>query len=286
MKLLVTGAAGMLGHDVVTAARAAGHDVTATTRASLQLTDADAVRGRLTSLLPHAVINCAGYTDVDGAEADEEAANAGNVHAPRCVSAACATLGVRFVHVSTDYVFDGDRAPDGAAWVESDQTAPLGAYGRSKLRGEHAVATACQDHAIVRTAWLFGSHGKNFIATILGLAADRDQIDVVADQVGSPTWSGHLAPALVELAARTDTGIFHGAGGGACSWHELATEAVRQSGVACEVVPVTSDRFPRPAPRPAFSVLGSERDDPIVLPDWRDGVRAYLAERSASGVPA
>ncbi len=286
MRLLVTGAAGMLGHDVLAAAHAGRHDVTALTRAELDLTDGPTTIAAVGALRPEAVINCAGYTDVDGAEADEAAADASNATAPAHLAAACGAAGARLVHVSTDYVFDGARAPDGAPWVESDATGPLGAYGRSKLRGEHALAQACHDHAIVRTAWLFGTQGKNFIATILGLARASDRIEVVTDQVGSPTFSGHLAPALVAMAGREERGIFHGAGAGRCSWHELATDALRAAGVACEVAPVTSDHFRRPAPRPAFSVLGSERDDPIVLPDWRDGVRAYLAAAEAAEVAA
>jgi dTDP-4-dehydrorhamnose reductase len=285
VRLVVTGANGMLGHDVVSAGRAAGHDVTALTRAELDLTDGPDTIAAIGALKADAVINCAAYTDVDGAEADEDAADAGNAAAPGNLASACWAGSARLVHVSTDYVFAGDRAPDGAPWLESDPTGPLGGYGRSKLRGEQAVAEACDDHAIVRTAWLFGPHGKNFVATILGLAGERDRIEVVCDQVGSPTYSGHLAPALVAMAGRPERGIFHGAGAGSCSWHILATEAVTQAGITCDVVAVTSDRFPRPAPRPAFSVLGSERDDPIVLPDWREGVRAYL-EATAEEVAA
>jgi dTDP-4-dehydrorhamnose reductase len=275
----------MLGHDVVSAARAAGHDVTALTRGELDLADGPATVAAIGALKVDAVINCAAYTDVDGAEADEDAADAGNAAAPGNLAVACRAGNARLVHVSTDYVFPGDRPRDGAPWVESDPTGPLGAYGRSKLRGEHSVAESCHDHAIVRTAWLFGPHGKNFVATIRGLAAQRDRIEVVADQVGSPTYSGHLAPALVAMAGRPERGTFHGAGAGSCSWHALATEAVTQAGITCDIVAVTSDHFPRPAPRPAFSVLGTEHDDPIVLPDWREGVRAYL-EATAQGVAA
>src|SRR5262249_36936407 len=159
-KLIVTGAAGMLGHDVLAAARADGHDVTALTRAELDLTDGETTIAAVGALRPEAIINCAGYTDVDGAEADEATADAGNATAPANLAAACANAGARLVHVSTDYVFDGRRPPDAPGYLESDPTAPLGAYGRSKLRGEHAVAEACHDHAIVRTAWLFGLNGK------------------------------------------------------------------------------------------------------------------------------
>jgi dTDP-4-dehydrorhamnose reductase len=155
--------------------------------------------------------------------------------------------------------------------------APLGAYGRTKLHGEQQVAAVLDDHAIVRTAWLFGPHGLNFVSTMLRLAGERDEVSVVTDQVGSPTFAGHLAPALVDMAERTDTGIFHGAGAGWCSWYELTLETYDAAGVACRVLPTTAARFARPAPRPAYSVLGSEREHPITLPPWQEGVRAHLA---------
>jgi dTDP-4-dehydrorhamnose reductase len=281
VRLAITGAGGLLGHDVVVAARAAGHDVGALTRAELDLAYGPATTSTLTALRPDAVINCAAYTDVDGAEGDAAGAHAGNVQAAENLAVACQIARARLIHVSTDYVFDGNRPPDGAPWIESDPTNPLGVYGASKLAGEHAVAAACQDHAIVRTAWLFGTRRRSFATTILGLAQEREEIDVVTDQVGSPTFSGHLAPALVAMAERRDTGIFHGAGAGSCSWYDLAVSVLAQAGVRCHVAQVTSDHFPRPAPRPAFSVLGSEREDPIVLPTWQDGVRAYLSERAA-----
>jgi dTDP-4-dehydrorhamnose reductase len=175
-------------------------------------------------------------------------------------------------------VFDGSKR---APWVESDPVGPLGAYGRSKLAGEREVADAGVDHAIVRTAWLFGAGGRNFVDTMLALARDRDEVDVVADQVGSPTWSAHLAEALVEVAERRgDVGVFHAAGAGACSWYELAVEVFARAGVRCRVRPTTAERFAAPAPRPAYSVLGSERDAAPVLPSWQEGVAGYLAEKA------
>jgi dTDP-4-dehydrorhamnose reductase len=174
-------------------------------------------------------------------------------------------------------VFDGSKREP---WLESDPTGPLGVYGETKLAGEHAVAGASAKYAIVRTAWLFGAGGKNFVDTMLGLAAQRDEVAVVTDQVGCPTWTGHLAEALVELAERPDeTGIHHIAGAGSCSWNELALELFDRAGVDCRVRPASSDEFPRPARRPAYSVLGTERSNPLVLPAWQEGVAAYLATR-------
>jgi dTDP-4-dehydrorhamnose reductase len=274
MRLLVTGAAGMLGHEVVAAGERLGHDVAAWDLPECDLTDADATLAAVRRLDPRAVVNCAAYTNVDAAESDEAAAMRVNADAAGNLARACAAVGARLVHVSTDYVFDGTKREP---WIESDPVNPLGAYGRTKLRGEDLVIGELADHAIVRTAWLFGPHGPNFVSTMLRLAAERDEVSVVTDQVGSPTFAGHLAPALVDMAERTDTGIFHAAGAGSCSWYELTIEAFDAAGVACRVLPTTAERFARPAPRPAYSVLGSEREHPIALARWQDGVRAHLA---------
>jgi dTDP-4-dehydrorhamnose reductase len=277
MRLLVTGAGGMLGSAVVEAAQRLGHDVRGMTHRDLDITDAVAVHDALAELRPLAVVNCAAYTDVDGAESDPEQATAVNGSGAGHVAAAAAQVGAFVVHLSTDYVFDGsERRP----WVESDPVAPLGVYGATKLAGERAVADANPVHAIVRTAWLFGAGGRNFVDTMLTLGVERDEVSVVTDQVGCPTWTGHLAGALVELAERPqDTGIHHIAGGGACSWNELALEVFDRAGIDCRVLPTTTAAFPRPAPRPAYSVLGSKRPAPLVLPAWQDGVAEYLATR-------
>jgi dTDP-4-dehydrorhamnose reductase len=271
MRLLVTGAKGMLGHRVLAIARERGHDARGTDLPGVDLTDAAAVRRLVDDTRPEAIVNCAAYTDVDGCEADEELATRVNGDAAGNV----ARCGVPVVHVSTDYVFAGDgRRP----YVESDPPAPRTAYGRSKLAGEELVRAAGDGHAIVRTAWLFGEGGKNFVDTMLRLGAERDEVSVVFDQVGSPTWTGHLAPELVTLAESGASGVFHAAGGGACSWFELAIEAMRLRELDCRVVAVTTEEFPRPAPRPAFSVLETEREDGIRLPDWHEGVAQHVKE--------
>src|SRR6478609_30680 len=219
MRLLVTGGAGMLGQAVAAAATRLGHDVVALSRAELDVTDADHVRRVVAASEPRAVVNCAAWTDVDGAETAEAAATAVNGDGAGNVARAAAETGARIVHVSTDYVFDGERrhAGDGTGepWVESDTVNPIGAYGRSKLVGEQQVAAATEEHAIVRTAWLFGAGGRNFVDTMLALGEERDEVSVMSDQVGSPTWSVHLAEALVELAARRDDRLLHATGGGA-----------------------------------------------------------------------
>lgn len=276
MRLLVTGARGMLGHRVVTAAEERGHQVFATDLPELDLADAQAVFDHVGRIVPDAVVHCAAYTDVDGAEADETLAERVNAEAAGNVAAAAGMNGAFVVAVSTDYVFAGDAD---RPYLESDEPAPQGAYGRTKLHGEQAVRDVGGDSAIARTAWLFGAGGKNFVDTMLALGAERDEVRVVADQVGSPTWTGFLAPALVEVAERRLAGIHHLAGQGQCSWAELAQEVFAVGGVDCAVVAVTTDEFPRPAPRPAWSVLGSERPDAILLPPWQEHVRTYLEER-------
>jgi dTDP-4-dehydrorhamnose reductase len=278
VKLLVTGAGGMLGRDVLAAAERAGHEAVGYARADVDVTDAGAVQRALTAEQPDVVVNCAAYTNVDGAEEDERAATDLNGDAAGELAAAAAAVGAAFVQPSTDYVFDGTKR---TPYVESDPTAPQSAYGRSKLAGEHATAAATDRHFIVRTSWLFGVAGKNFPDTMLGLARERDELKVVDDQVGCPTYTGHLAEAIVQLAGSDAYGIHHIAGGGgACSWFEFANEIFRQAEVDVSTVPCTTDEFPRPAPRPAYSVLGSERPDAIRLPDWREGLASYLAERT------
>jgi dTDP-4-dehydrorhamnose reductase len=276
MRLLITGAAGMLGRDVMTAAAAAGHEVVALTRADLDITRAADVRAAVSAASPDAVINCAAWTDVDGAEADEDAATAINGSGAGNVAAAAGRAGALVVHVSSDYVFEGSAAEP---YGETSPTGPLSAYGRSKLAGERAVAEAAPRTAIVRSSWLFGAGGRNFVDTMLRLAAERDEVTVVDDQVGCPTFTGHLAGALVEIAERGLTGTMHVAGAGQCSWHDLAVAAFEEIGAACEVHRGRTADLERAAPRPAFSVLGSERDDAPVLPDWREGLRQYLRER-------
>jgi dTDP-4-dehydrorhamnose reductase len=270
----------MLGRAVVAAAGGLGHDVRAAPRAALDVTDGGAVDRAVREHRAQAVVNCAAYTDVDGAESHPALAEAVNCAAAGHVAAAAARVGATIVHVSTDYVFDGSKREP---WVESDPTGPLGVYGETKLGGERAVARANPSHAIVRTAWLFGAGARNFVDTMMALGAQRDEVRVVTDQVGCPTWTGHLAGALVALAERPRaTGIHHVAGAGSCTWNELAAEVFARAGIACRVLPATSEEFPRPARRPAYSVLGSERADALVLAPWRDGLDAYLATRVAA----
>ncbi len=284
MRLLITGAAGMLGSDLRRAAVATGCDVTALTRAELDIGDAEAVNTAVAEVRPDAIVNCAAYTNVDGAESDPDGAAAVNASGAGNVAQAASGVGAWVVHVSTDYVFDGAAS---RPYLESDPTGPRSVYGSTKLLGERAVALrAPEHHTIVRTSWLFGTGGPCFPATMLKLAAERDTLTVVADQVGCPTLTAHLAQVLIGIAAaaapsaaaRPPLGVLHVAGSGQCSWFEFAQEIVARAGAGATVLPCTTEQFPRPARRPAFSVLRSERDAPV-LPDWREGLEQYLASR-------
>jgi dTDP-4-dehydrorhamnose reductase len=277
IRVIVTGAAGMLGQEVVATAVAAGHSAVGLNRAALDVTDSDAVRRLLSDEGPDAVINCAGYTNVDGAEEERPAAFDLNGRAPGVVAAAAAEVGAAVLHVSSDYVFDGRK---GEPYVESDATAPLSAYGESKLAGEQATAAENPRHYVVRSAWLFGLGGRNFVETMLRLARERDEVRVVDDQVGSPTFCVDLADALVRLVRTDDYGLHHVAGGGACSWAEFAAEIFRQAEVDCRATAITTAEMDRPAPRPAYSALDSERPDNPRLRPWPEGLAAYLASRT------
>lgn len=275
MRILITGAGGMLGTDVGQAAQQAGHEALALARTALDIAEPGAVARAVAEAEPDVVLNCAGWTNVDGAEAAFDEALAVNGAGAGNVAAAAAAAGAWTVHISSDYVFDGGKSEP---YLESDPVGPVSAYGRSKLAGEQAVAAAApQRHTIVRTAWLFGAHGRCFPKTILRLAAERDELTVVSDQVGSPTFTGHLARALVGLAERPVPGVLHVAGGGACSWWEFARQIVAAARVDCLVRPITTEQYPTPARRPAYSVLASERGAPE-LPEWDTGLRDFLSD--------
>ncbi len=254
---IVTGAAGQLGRDVVAVLKhRPGVSVTAVERSGLDITDADAVDRAVTG--HDVVVNAAAWTDVDGAETAEDAAYAANATGPANLAAASARHGARLLHVSTDYVFAGDAS---APYAEDAEPAPLGAYGRTKLAGEQAVLAAGAEGYVVRTAWVYGEHGRNFVATMLRLATGDGPVDVVADQHGSPTWSADLADGLVTLGSSAAApGIYHCTNAGHTTWWGLARAVFAAAGADPERVrPTTTDAYPLPAPRPAYSVLGTQR---------------------------
>jgi dTDP-4-dehydrorhamnose reductase len=274
----------MLAHDVRRCAELAGHELLLCDLPELDITDEGAVNAFLESERPEATINCAAWTDVDGAESNIEGARSVNAQGAGNLARAAALIGTPLLHLSTDYVFDGtaplDEAGHPRPYVESDPTAPRSVYGETKLAGERQVLEASQQHTVVRTAWLYGVRGRNFVETMLRLAGERDAVQVVDDQVGSPTWSGHLAPALVGLLERSVSGTIHLTGSGSVSWNGFAKEIFRQAEIDCRVDAITSEQIDRPAPRPAWSAMESERAEVIPMPDWRDGLAGYLAARA------
>ncbi len=240
------------------------------------ITDPESVAATFDETNPDIVINCAAYTNVDGAEANPDAAFVANAVGPEILARAARASGALLVHISTDFVFDGTLT---RPYREDDPPNPQGAYGKSKLAGELAVAAIAPQHLIVRTAWLYGPNGRNFVSTILQAAKEKGRLKVVNDQAGSPTFTGTLADFVWRLAAGGAKGIFHVAGSGKCTWYKLACEAVRLSGINASIEPVTTAQFPRPAPRPANSALDCARAQQflgISIPPWQDGLKAYL----------
>lgn len=278
---LVTGASGMLGREIADLLAAGPDEVRALSRAALDITDASALKSAVEDV--DVVLNAAAWTDVDGAETSETDATAVNGAGVRYLASACADSGALMVHLSTDYVFPGDAT---SPIPEDAPTGPINAYGRSKLVGEQAVFESLPDAGyVVRTAWLYGEHGKNFVTTILNAAEQREFLDVVDDQRGQPTWARALARQLIALggaalAGQAPAGAYHGTSSGETTWYGLARQAFELAGLDPDRVrPTTSDKFPRPAPRPSYSVLGHERWALAglgPLPDWRDSLRDYL----------
>lgn len=277
MRVLVTGAAGQLGRDTVLACEAAGDTVFGVDRSQLDVTDRDAVLGAITSLRPDAVIHCAAWTAVDACEGDPGRAFDANAMAVRHVAEACHRVGAHLVHVSTDYVFDGSLPRPYHEW---DTPNPASVYGASKLAGEREALALGPDAAVVRTSWVCGEHGNNMVKTVLRFAAERPTLSFVTDQVGHPTFTADLAPMLRWVALDRRSGVHHLTNSGAVSWHEFVQEIVRLMGKdPAMVLPiVTADLDPpRPAPRPANSVLDNAVARLSGLPPMRD-FREPLAE--------
>jgi dTDP-4-dehydrorhamnose reductase len=293
--ILITGSGGQLGRELLAVAGAAGTAMVGVTHADLDIADRGAVGDVLARIAPAVVINAAAYNAVDRAESEVDAAMRTNAAGPGVLARACAAAGVPLVHVSTDYVFDGTKS---GAYVEEDPVCPASAYGRSKAAGEEAVREACPAHLIVRTAWLFGAYGSNFLKTMLRLAAERDRLDVVADQRGSPTSTFDLARALLVAARAVQRGhrawgTYHFAGSGETSRHGFATRIVEAqrpfTGRHPTVVAVSTTDYPTPAVRPKNSVLDSSKFAATFgfrAADWRDAIDRTVAELFAVKAPA
>lgn len=276
MRLLVTGARGMLGSDL-RALLSAGHQVTGIDISEIDLTRDDAPR-LLAGYRPEMVLHCAAMTDVDGCERDPEAARDVNGEGTRHVALACRELGAAMLYISTDYVFDGAK---GQPYCEWDNPNPLGHYGRSKLEGEQHVRDLLKEFYIVRTSWLYGNKGRNFVRTVLARAREAGTVRVVSDQVGSPTYAKDLGRAISRLISSGKHGTYHLTNSGSCSRYDLARKAVELAGIPATVVPITSGEYPTPTRRPAYSVLRNfcwERNFGSPLRPWEEGLADYLAE--------
>jgi dTDP-4-dehydrorhamnose reductase len=288
VKVLVTGAGGQLGLDLVDAF--SDHAVTALTRTELDVTDEASVTSLVAGVGPDLVLNAAAGTDVDGCEHDPLAAHRVNALAPWWLARACARTGATLVTFSTDYVFDG-RAPIGPGgkprgFVEQDSIAPLSVYGRTKAAGEQLVRETLPAHHIVRTAWVSGARGRNFVRTMLHMGAEGRPVRVVDDQIGSPTFTRDLAAAVRRLAVSGRYGTVHLVNEGACSWFDLASAVFQAAGMEVDLAPQPSSAIDRPAPRPAWSVLDTTHATATgvgPLPHWRDGLARLLEELGVRG---
>jgi dTDP-4-dehydrorhamnose reductase len=280
--IAVTGAAGMLGHDVVRELERRGVRYRAYDRAACDVASPESCEKLFAAEQFGAVVNCAAYTDVNRAESEEELATQINGIGAGNLAAACATAGARLIHVSTDYVFNGEKV---GPYQVSDVTAPLNAYGRSKLAGEIAIARHLPEDqfCIARTSWLYGANGPNFVKTMLRLAGEGKVLKIINDQTGAPTYTVDLARALVDLALTPSAcGIVHVTNSGECTWYEFARAIFEESGVTPgSILPCDTEDFPTPARRPANSRLSADRLLEFgisPLPAWRDGLRRYLQE--------
>jgi dTDP-4-dehydrorhamnose reductase len=278
MTILVFGRTGQVATELQAAAA-----VTALGRSHADLSDPVACAAAIRAHAPRAVINAAAYTAVDRAEEEEALATTINGDAPGAMARACAELGIPFVHISTDYVFPGDSE---TPWQPGDATAPLGAYGRSKLCGEEGVRAAGGTHAILRTSWVVSAHGHNFVKTMLRLGAERDRLTIVADQVGGPTPARAIAAACLSIADQLvadpgKTGTYHFSGAPDTSWAGFAREIFAQAGLSCTVEDIPTSAYPTPAQRPLNSRLdcsATEATFGITRPDWRIGLRDILSD--------
>lgn len=289
MRVLITGARGQVGHELLRRAPS-GFEVMGLGASELDIGDAGSVESTLRQLRPRLIINAAAYTAVDKAESEPEQAYRVNRDGVANLARAAAEIGAPILHISTDYVFAGDAQQP---YLETDPTAPSGVYGASKLAGEQVLAEIHPRHLVLRTSWVFGAHGNNFVKTMLRLGRERDKLGVVADQHGGPTPADSIADALWQLASsyrsqgNLQWGIYHFSGAPACSWHDFAVEIFRQAGQMglLERLPrvdaISTSDYPTPARRPAWSVLSCSRleaDHGIGQPDWREGLRRVLEE--------
>ena len=276
--ILVTGITGQLGHDVVKELERRGEKVIGTTRKEINLMTAEGAKNFILEKKPDAVIHCAAYTAVDKAESEPEIALTVNGFGTRYVAEACREVGAKMIYPSTDYVFGGDgKIP----YKVGDEKAPVNVYGNSKLLGENSVQATLQNYFIVRISWVFGANGKNFVKTMLKLAESHEKIRVVADQIGSPTYTADLAPLLADMVKTEKYGVYHATNEGFCSWADFAKEIFKQAGKNVEVEEIQTIDYPTPAKRPFNSRMSKKSLDAAGfkrLPAWEEALSRYLVE--------
>jgi len=284
MKILLTGKSGQLGYELERSLQGLG-EVVALDRAGMDLADLDQVRDVIRAVKPGLIVNPAAYTAVDKAESEPALAHRINAEAPGLMAAEAAQLGAAIVHYSTDYVFDGSKS---GGYVEDDATGPLNVYGASKLAGEQAIAASGTSHLILRTSWVYGMRGKNFLLTMLKLAREREELRIVADQHGAPTWSRSIADTSALILAQAavggadwwsaNSGVYHLSSQGSTTWFGFTEAILAQAGISCRLVPITSAEYPVPAKRPANSLLDSSRliQRFCHLPEWQEALRLCL----------
>jgi len=278
MKVLVTGVKGQLGYDVVNELKKRGHEAVGVDIEEMDITDEESVNRVIREAAPDAVIHCAAYTAVDAAEDNEDLCRAVNARGTGNIARVCKALDIPMMYISTDYVFNGQGT---RPWEPDDQREPLNIYGQTKYEGELEVEENLKKYFIVRIAWVFGVNGKNFIKTMLNLGKTRDKLSVVADQIGSPTYTFDLARLLVDMIETEKYGRYHATNEGLCSWYEFACEIFKQAGMNVTVEPVTSDQFPVKAKRPMNSRISKDKlieNGFQPLPSWQDALRRYLTE--------
>lgn len=281
MRILIIAADGQLGTDAVSFF-SKKYDVSAFVTSEMDITDPVRVNGSILAVRPDVVLNCAAITNVDGCEENQELAYRVNAYGAGVVALACARAGAKLVHISTDYVFAGDGS---RPYVETDRPDPRSVYGASKLSGEQNVRTLCPQSAILRTAWLYGPHGHNFVKTMLKLAAERDEVSVVTDQVGNPTSTFELIRVIDAVVTHWQPGVYHATCEGVCSWNEFAREIFRQAGVQVRVKDITSGELARKANRPAWSVLSKDKLAAVTghrPAQWQDALKEYFAYQAGN----
>lgn len=277
-KILVTGASGQLGHDVVGELKRRGLVYDAPTSEEMDITDQDSVSDWIGTACPQAVIHCAAYTAVDKAEDEADLCKRVNAEGTRNIARACHDVGAKMVYISTDYVFDGSGSEP---WETGDKTGPLNVYGASKLAGEQMVRAILDEYFIVRISWVFGKNGNNFVKTMLRIGESRNALNVVADQWGAPTYTKDLAPLLCDMVQTEKYGTYHATNEGVTNWAEFAKEIFRQAHIDCTVHPISTAEYPTKAVRPLNSRLSKRSLDDhgfTRLPDWKDALARYLGE--------